>query len=78
MKRLLFEPGSKAGQLQRAVLAALRAHHRDDARPTNARFLFYELEHDGVVRKSKRGREPSSAGSPRRRARALILRPWRS
>ena len=50
----LSAPSSKAGQLQRACLALLKQHERDDAIPTNVTFLFYELEQQGVVPKAYR------------------------
>jgi hypothetical protein len=46
----LSAPETKRGWLQRACLEVLREHERDDALPTNGRFLFYELLQSGVVR----------------------------
>jgi hypothetical protein len=62
---LLSKPGSKAGTLQRYVLALYSKHLQDGALPTSGRFLFYELEDRGVVPKryyyadgSERPRKP--------------------
>jgi hypothetical protein len=61
-----FDPDTKIGRLRRACLDKLREHERDGAIPTNGRFIFYELEQDGVIPKhylhadgSKRARPPS-------------------
>ena len=63
----LSAPHTKAGKLQRACLDLLRQHERDDAIPTNGRFVFYELEQAGAVPKHyldgegrKRPRQPSN------------------
>jgi hypothetical protein len=60
-----FDPDTKIGRLRRACFDKLREHERDGALPTNGRFVFYELEQDGVIPKayfdtngSKRGRQP--------------------
>jgi hypothetical protein len=50
----LSSPESKAGRLQRACLDLLRQHEREGTIPTNGRFLFYELEQQGVVPKAYR------------------------
>jgi hypothetical protein len=50
----LSAPESKAGRLQRACLALLKQHEREGTIPTNGRFLFYELEQQGVVPKAYR------------------------
>jgi len=50
----LSAPDSKAGRLQRACLALLKQHEREGTIPTNGRFLFYELEQEGVVPKAYR------------------------
>jgi hypothetical protein len=50
----LSAPDSKAGKLQRACLALLCQHEREGTIPTNGRFLFYELEQQGVVPKAYR------------------------
>jgi hypothetical protein len=62
----LSRPGTKAGRLQRVLLARLRDHHERGALPTSVRFLFYELEQAGDVPKAyrnadgtKRARQPS-------------------
>jgi hypothetical protein len=47
----LSAPESKAGRLQGACLQLLRQHEREGTIPTNGRFLFYELEQQGVVPK---------------------------
>jgi hypothetical protein len=44
-----------AGRLQRIVLQLLLEHQAAAELPTSARFIFYELEGRGVVRKSARG-----------------------
>ncbi len=80
----LSPPETKAGRLQRACLELLREHERDDALPTNGKFLFYELEQAGVVPKHyldergrKRPRQPLqdvSDATMRLRERGII--PW--
>src|SRR5262245_23366962 len=50
----LSAPESKAGRLQRACLDWLLQHERKGTIPTNGRFLFYELEQQGVVPKAYR------------------------
>jgi hypothetical protein len=47
----LSRKDTKAGRLQRACLAKLEEHERDGALPTNATFVFYELEQDGKIPK---------------------------
>lgn len=57
IEALLSRPDSKAGRLQRALLARLAAHQREGTLPTSNRFLFYELVGkliDGEVLVSKR------------------------
>jgi hypothetical protein len=61
-----FNENTKIGRLRRACLEKLQEHQRDGAIPTNGRFIFYELEQDGVVEKayrnadgSKRARTPA-------------------
>lgn len=56
MSELLSAPTTKRGQLQRAVLNLLLEHERKGELPTNNRFLFYELEHLGVVSKRATGK----------------------
>jgi hypothetical protein len=46
-----FNPNTKIGRLRRASLDKLHEHERDGAIPTNGRFVWYELEQDGVVPK---------------------------
>jgi hypothetical protein len=60
-----FDENTKIGRLRRACFDKVLEHDRDDAIPTNGRFLFYELEQDGVVPKAyftpegaKQAREP--------------------
>jgi len=60
----LSSESSKAGRLQRAALDALLRKEADDVLPTNARFVFYELEHVGIVRKSKPGEKRRLPGFP--------------
>jgi hypothetical protein len=53
---------SKAEELRASVLALLREHERDDALPTSARFLFYELVQRGALSKQQTGaRRPDQA-----------------
>ena len=59
----LSGPDTKAGRLQRECLALYREHLRDEAIPTSARFLFYELEDRGIVPKIYR----KADGTPRAR-----------
>jgi len=80
----LSAPDSKAGRLQRACLALLKQHEREGAIPTNGRFLFYELEQQGVVPKhylkpsgEKRARTPAQdIADATLRLRKLGLVPW--
>jgi hypothetical protein len=80
----LSPPDTKAGKLQRACLDLLQQHEREGTIPTNGRFLFYELEQQGVVPKayrnpdgSKRARTPSQDISDATlRLRKLGLVPW--
>ena len=48
---LLSAPHTKAGRVQRVVLAQLGVHERDGTLPTTGRFLFYELEGLGLATK---------------------------
>jgi hypothetical protein len=64
--RDFFDPNTKIGRLRRACLDKLLEHEHDGAIPTNGRFIFYELEQDGVIPKhylnpdgSKRARPPA-------------------
>jgi hypothetical protein len=59
----LSAPDSKRGKLQRACLALLQEHERDGTIPTNGRFVFYELEQQGVTPKAYR----DAAGNKRAR-----------
>lgn len=60
----LSGPETKAGRLQRALLDLLAEHQERGELPTSNRFLFYELEHPGVVRKSKPGEGRRLKGFP--------------
>jgi hypothetical protein len=51
----LSKPGSHAGIMQRRVLRLVLEHAAADLIPTNGRFVFYELEGRGIVRKSRQG-----------------------
>jgi hypothetical protein len=55
LDQVLSRPTTAKGQLQRAVLALLYEHADRDELPTNARFVFYELEQAGVVSKVRTG-----------------------
>lgn len=46
-----FDLGTMIGRLRRACYEKLLEHQHDNALPTNGRFIFYELEQDGVVPK---------------------------
>jgi hypothetical protein len=46
---------TKIGRLQREALRVLREHHAAGMLPTNGRFLFYELEQQGIVSKVRLG-----------------------
>jgi hypothetical protein len=46
---------SKIGALRELLLALLQKHERDDALPTSARFLFYELVQRGQLSKTSTG-----------------------
>jgi hypothetical protein len=80
----LSAPESKAGRLQRACLDWLLQHERKGTIPTNGRFLFYELEQQGVIPKAyrdasgkERARTPAqdiSDATMRLRERGLV--PW--
>jgi hypothetical protein len=66
MTGTLSAPESKRGRLQQACLDLLQQHKRDGAIPTNGRFVFYELEQQGVIPKHyldgqgrKRARSPA-------------------
>jgi hypothetical protein len=80
----LSAPNTKCGRLQRASLEQLLQHERDDAIPTNGRFLYYELEQAGVVPKHylddqgrKKPRQPEQdISEATMRLRQLGLVPW--
>jgi hypothetical protein len=46
---------SAAEKPRRLLLVLLQEHERDDALPTSARFLFYELIQRGQIRKRRKG-----------------------
>jgi hypothetical protein len=61
-----FDAATQIGRLRRACYDKLLQHEQDGALPTNGRFIFYELEQDGVVPKAyfksdgtKRARTPA-------------------
>jgi hypothetical protein len=56
-----FSPTSKSGRLRKACYDKLLQHDRDGAIPTNARFVVYELEQDGVIPKSYPGMKRTPA-----------------
>jgi hypothetical protein len=49
------DPNSKIGKLRAVILALLREHDHDNALPTSARFLFYELVQRGHLPKHVSG-----------------------
>lgn len=51
----LSDRESGAGMMQRYVLAVLLDHQEAGEIPTSGRFVFYELEQRGLVRKPKKG-----------------------
>jgi hypothetical protein len=59
---LLSRPDSGKGRMQRLVLQLLLDHEAAGEIPTNGRFVFYELEGQGHVRKSNKG-EPRRGGN---------------
>jgi hypothetical protein len=44
---------SKVGRLRSELFSLLAEHERDNALPTSARFLFYELVQRGVLSKER-------------------------
>jgi len=80
----LSAPDTKAGKLQRACRDLLKQHEREGTIPTNGRFLFYELEQQGVVPKhyvkpggEKRARTPAQdIADATLRLRELGKVPW--
>src|SRR6516164_9249904 len=80
----LSAPETKAGRLQRACFAWLKQHEREGTIPTIGRFLFYELEQQGVIPKhyvkpsgEKRARTPAQdIADATLRLRKLGLVPW--
>ena len=53
--RLLSGEHTKRGRMQRIVLELLAEKEHRGEIPTNGRFVFYELEQRGLVRKSRQG-----------------------
>jgi hypothetical protein len=51
----LSPPDTKAGRLQREALRVLREHEASGMLPTSIRFVFYELEQQGIVSKVATG-----------------------
>jgi hypothetical protein len=51
----LSPPERKIGVLRATLLALLEEHERDDALPTSARFLYYELVQRGQLSKERTG-----------------------
>jgi hypothetical protein len=85
--RALSRPGTLARRMQDAVLGVLSEHEANGEIPTSGRFVFYELEGRGIVRKSQRGESRRGcADDPREqeitdalgylRDRDLIPWPW--
>jgi hypothetical protein len=54
----LSPPDTKTGRLQRECLACYLEHVEDGTLPTSGQFLWYELEHRGVVTKEERRGHP--------------------
>jgi len=69
---LLSSADSKKGRIQRIVLALLFEKRENGEIPTNGRFLFYELEQRGLVRKSRRGESRRERGDELPREQAVI------
>jgi hypothetical protein len=63
--------GTAIGALRRACYEQLLDHWRKDAIPTNATFVFYELEQQGVVKK-QRGVNPKTGENYKRTDRQNI------
>ena len=61
----LSAPDSHKGKVQRLVLHLLHDHQDAGEIPTNNRFVFYELEGQGHVRKSKGESRRGKIGDPR-------------
>src|SRR5262249_34451818 len=53
---------SKIGALRELLFKLLQKHKRDDAIPTNARFLFYELVQSGDLSKEQKPRVDDKKG----------------
>jgi hypothetical protein len=74
----LSRPGTAKGDLQRTVLALLHEHERNGELPTNARFVFYELEQRAIVSKVRRGarRSDQNTTDALMHLRNAALVPW--
>ena len=59
---VLSKPETKKGRVQRIVLDLLNEKHEHGEIPTNGRFVFYELEQRGIVRKSRQGESRRDRG----------------
>jgi hypothetical protein len=55
LARIRRGPTSGADRMRRYVLDVLLDHYSRDELPTNGRFIFYELEQRGIVRKDRKG-----------------------
>jgi hypothetical protein len=64
----LSRSGTFARRMQDAALALLHEHEADGQLPTNGRFLFYEAEGRGLVRRS--GARVAAAPPPTRVSRS--------
>jgi hypothetical protein len=69
---LLSDAGSKKGRMQRLVLSLLLEKERNGEIPTNGRFVFYELEQQGKVRKSRRSESRRERGDDLPREQTVI------
>lgn len=74
----LSRPGTKARYLQDLLLAQWRRHVANDTLPTSGRFLFYELEQQGLVSKIPTGkrRAGQDLSDQLTRLREAGLIPW--
>jgi hypothetical protein len=61
-RKRLSAPESKKVRVQRIVLALLLDKEANGEIPTNGRFVFYELEQQGNVRKSRKGESRRERG----------------
>lgn len=74
----LSAPTTKRGRMQRACLERLEHHRDNDALPTSARFIFYELVQAGIVSKQKTGarRPDQDVGEALFHLRNVGIIPW--